>query len=234
MCEPSGGPAPFGVGEQLEFKVYFEFILGGHANMSVISIDEVDGHPCYRIVSEARSTRTVDRFYKVRDRIESWRDLEGGFSRGYNKQLREGKHRDEKRVEYKPEEGLALLYRGSSEQPETLAVEGFVLDVISAFYEVRTRELEVGKTITVNVHDIDKQYELEVEVLRKEQIEVPPGRFDCFVIEPKLQSAGIFRREGDMQIWISDDQFRMPILMKSRLYFGRVWARLIDFRRGEE
>ncbi|MDP8228378.1 MAG: DUF3108 domain-containing protein, partial [Candidatus Electryoneaceae bacterium] len=86
-------PLPFSVGERLEFKIYFEFILGGTASMSVEAIDTIDGYPCYRIASQARSTWTVDRVYKVRDRIESYRDVVGGFSRRYVKHLREGGHR---------------------------------------------------------------------------------------------------------------------------------------------
>ena len=72
---------PFKVGEKLDFKIYFEFILGGSATMAVEAVEVVDGHDCLRIVSEAKSTRAVDRIYKVRDRIATWRDIEGNLSR---------------------------------------------------------------------------------------------------------------------------------------------------------
>ena len=225
---------PFNVGERLDFKVYFEFILGGHASMSVASIDSIDGHPTFHIVSRAKSTKTVDMFYKVRDRIESWRDVEGGFSRLYIKQLREGKHKVDKRVVYAPVDSAAYLYRGSSEVPETLSVAGHVQDVLSAFYEMRTRELEVGKSVWIDIHDINKRYDLEVKVLRKEQVEVPAGKFNCLVLEPLLKSSGLFRKEGKLQIWISDDEHRIPVVMKSELYFGAVYARLIGYRLGDK
>ncbi len=198
--------------------------------MSINSIEEIDGYPCYRIVSEARSTKMVDLFYKVRDRIVSWRDVEGGFTRLYDKRIREGRYKASRRVEYKPEDGIAYYYRNNSETADTLKIDGLVYDVLSAFYQVRLYDLEVGNSIWLDVHDIDKQYRLEIVVLRKEKIKVPAGEFDCFVVEPKLMSSGIFRREGKMQIWLSDDEYKMPVIMRSKLYFGSVWAKLVSYR----
>jgi hypothetical protein len=225
---------PFHVGEKLEFKVYFEFVLGGGASMSVQGIEEIDGHRCLKFVSEARSTSTVDIMYKVRDKIESWRDIELGFSRRYAKHLREGKYSDDKLVEYKQEDSLAIMHKKTDKPGDTLAIIPPVQDIMSAFYYFRQCTLEVGKSLSIPLHDIDKQYVLEVKVLRKETIEVPAGTFDCFVVEPQLKSSGIFRREGSLQIWMTDDQYRMPVLMQSKLYFGRVWAKLVSYKRGQE
>ncbi|MBM3330001.1 MAG: DUF3108 domain-containing protein [Calditrichaeota bacterium] len=228
--EPSA--APYAVGERLDFKIYFEFILGGEANMSIKSIEEVEGKTCFQLVSEARSTPTVDLMYKVRDRIEAWCDTSGGQSRRYVKRLREGRWKDDKVVTYQPADSLALLQRKASHPPETLSVKPGVVDILTAFYEVRRRELIPGQSVLIAVHDIDKTYDLEVRVLGRERIDAPAGTFDCLVVEPLLQSSGIFRREGSLQVWLTDDEYRMPVLMKSRLYFGSVWARLVGYRRG--
>lgn len=222
------------VGERLDFKVYFEFIQGGTSTMSVDSIRFVDGYPCYHFVSTARSTRTVDMFYKVRDRVESWQDIDGGFTRRYAKRLREGRYKSDKRVAYLPDNSAAILFRKKDAVPETLSVVGKVFDVLSAFYEIRTRPMEVGSTISVELHDIDKRYTLEVRVLNRETIKVQAGKFDCFVIEPRLKSAGLFRREGSMLVWITADKNRIPVMMRSRLYFGRVWAKLTKYTLGKE
>ncbi|MFC2150535.1 DUF3108 domain-containing protein [Calditrichota bacterium] len=226
--------SPIQVGERLDFKVYFEFVLGGDASMSVKKIEKIDGHDCFHFVSEAHSTRTVDMFYKVRDKVESWQDIDEGVSRRYVKHLREGRHKDDKRVEYNPEEAGALVYKGENDgEPDTVKIEGNIQDVLSAFYDVRRYDLEIGKSVNISVHDIDKQYVLEVQVLRKETITVPAGEFECFVVEPLLMSSGIFRKEGNLQIWLTADEYKMPVLMRSKLYFGSVWAKLVGYRRGE-
>jgi hypothetical protein len=221
------------IGEELDFNIYFEFVRGGTSRMSVDSV-MIDGHSCFHFVSTARSARMVDGFYKVRDRVESWQDIEGSFARRYSKRLREGRYKSDKRVDYLPEDSLAVLYKKKDAIAETLAVKGKVFDVLSAFYEIRTRPLEVGKTISIELFDVDKYYTLEVNVLRRETIKVPAGKFDCFVIEPRLKSAGLFRRKGSMQVWITADENRIPVLMRSRLYFGRVWAKLTKYKLGKE
>lgn len=221
------------IGENLEFKIYFEFIRGGSSQMTVDSTT-VDGKPCFHFVSTAKSTRTVDTFYKVRDRVESWQDINGGFSRRYAKRLREGRYKSDRQVEYLPTDSTAVLFRTKDAAPETLSVRGKVFDVLSAFYESRTRPLEVGKSISVELHDIDKYYTLEVSVLRQETIKVPAGKFDCFVIEPRLKSEGLFRRKGSMLVWITADENRIPVMMRSKLYFGRVWAKLSNYQLGKD
>lgn len=222
-------------GERLEFNIYFEFVLGGHASMEVEGIEEVNGFSCYHIVSQARSTKTVDFFYKVRDKVESWRDIDGHFSRKFSKKPREGKHKYDRSVEYFPEDSVAYARdRKRDFATDTLIVLKHVQDVLSSFYETRTRELFVGDTLEMPLEDDGKQYEVLVLVKRKETVEVNAGKLDCIVVEPTLKTSGLFRAEGQMEIWLTDDQYHMPVLMKSKLYFGRVWAKLEKYTRGSK
>ncbi len=225
-------PHAFQVGEKLDFDISFEFVKGGTARMQVSEIADIQGNRCYHFVSTAKSTLTVDHIYKVRDQIDSWRDVEGGFTRLYKKKLREGKYKSDKRVEYFPEDSTAFMYRRTDAKPETLSVTGHVQDVLSALYDVRTFDLKVGEPIYIDLHDIDKRYILKIDVLGKERVKVPAGTFDCIIVEPLLTSSGIFRKEGAIQVWLTDDANHMPVLMKSKLYFGRVWAKLTKYDLG--
>jgi len=226
---------PFHKGERLEFNVYFEFILGGHASMAIEETVDFDGNTAFHFVSKARSAKAVDFFYKVRDRVESWWDVDGRFSRRFSKKLREGKHKYDREVNYFPENNYAIAVdRKKKNVPDTLSLQSSVQDVLSAFYKTRTYELKVGEVVGIVTEDDGKIYELQVHVLRKEQVEVAAGTFDCFVVEPRLKTSGLFRKQGQMEIWLTDDERKMPVLMKSRLYFGRVWAKLQKYDLGEE
>jgi hypothetical protein len=59
-----------------------------------------------------------------------------------------------------------------------------------------------------------------IRVLRKEQVKVPAGTFDAVVIQPIIKAKGIFSEDGQAEIWLSDDDRRMMLQMKSRLSFG--------------
>ena len=174
-------------------------------------------------------------FYKVRDRVESWWDIGGKFSRRFSKRLREGDHKYDRQVNYFPEKSYAIAVdRKKNNVPDTLSILTPVQDVLSAFYKTRTCDLKVGDVIGLMTEDDGKVYELQVHVLRKEYVEVPAGKFDCIVVEPRLKTSGLFRKEGQMEIWLTDDERKMPVLMKSRLYFGRVWAKLQNYNLGEK
>jgi len=41
-------------------------------------------------------------------------------------------------------------------------------------------------------------------------------------VEPMLKSSGIFRQKGKLTIWLTDDEYKIPILMKSKILVGSV------------
>ena len=78
------------VGEKLVYSVRYGFIRAGEASLEIAGVEEVGGHPCYHVVSLARSNSFFDRIFRVRDRVESWMDRDFLFSRRFHKSLREG------------------------------------------------------------------------------------------------------------------------------------------------
>jgi len=37
-----------------------------------------------------------------------------------------------------------------------------------------------------------------------------------------------------MQVWFSDDEYKIPVMMRSKLYFGSFWAKLESYKLGGE
>ena len=66
----------------------------------------------------------------------------------------------------------------------------------------------------------------------RERIETPAGTFDCVGIEPVLKAGGIFKSSGRLVIWVTDDERRMPVLMKSKVAIGSVSVVLVEARAG--
>jgi hypothetical protein len=67
----------------------------------------------------------------------------------------------------------------------------------------------------------------EVQILRREVVETPLGRFKTVVIKPLLKSEGVFTLSGDVFIWLTDDERRIPILIKSKVKIGSITATLV-------
>ncbi len=219
----------FGVGERLEFSVGWEFINAGTAVMEIPEMVKIDGRKCYHIVSTASSNKVFSVFFKVDDRVESFMDAHGLYSLRYDKHLREGSFKADLSMIFDQEKHLAIYDSGT----DTFEVPEYVQDVLSAFYFVRTQELIVGRSLFVDNHTDKKNYPLEVKVLRKEKVKVAAGEFDCLVVEPILQTPGIFDQKGSLTVWLTDDQAKMPVLMKSKVVIGSIVTELTGYRRGE-
>jgi len=101
-------------------------------------------------------------------------------------------------------------------------VPGPVQDALSSFYMTRFQALPVGGEISFEYHASRKTAPMEVRVLGREKVKTPAGRFQCVVVEPKLKAGGIFKNKGRLVIWLTDDERRMPVLMKSKVMIGSV------------
>jgi hypothetical protein len=223
----------FGVGERLIFDLDYSFVTAGRTVMSIDSIVEVEGYKCYRLVSTVSSNKTFDLIFKVRDRVETNIDITGIFSRRYYKQLQEGKYKDNKEVFYDQEKGKARVYKDKVLK-KVSKIEPCSQDILSSLFFFRTLDLEVGDTINVNLYDVSKSYPLKVKVNRRERIKVPAGTFDCLVVEPFLESEGMFRSKGKIELWLTDDQRKIPVQMRTYiLLIGHIDARLREYTSGE-
>jgi len=221
----SDARVPWKIGEYFQFSIDWSGLNGGSALMQVQNLTTVDGHRAWRIVTKAESNSFVSKFYKVRDRAESYVDAESLFTRRFEKHLREGSYKKDLLIRFDQASGKALYENGKSYD-----VPARVHDVLSAFYYVRTCSLPDGGTVSIPTHDNEKSYEMVVKVIRRERVEVPAGKFDCILVEPVLKSEGIFKSKGEMLVWLSDDERRIPVQVKSKVPIGSISVSLTDMR----
>jgi len=217
----------FGVGEKLSFDVGYGFINAGYATLEVVDLIEYKNRPCYLVMSKANSNKFFSSFYRVEDKVESIVDATGIFSWRFEKQLREGGYKADKAYSF-DQENHRVFYEN-----DTIDVAQYVQDALSILYYARTQKLEVGKSIYIDNFTDGKQYPLEVRVLKKETVSVEAGKFDCLVVEPLLLSSGIFKHEGRLKVWLTDDRIKLPVLMKSKVIVGSITAELTDYELGE-
>src|SRR5512132_750579 len=154
---------PWKIGEYFQFSIDWNGLNGGSSLMQVQNLHTIDGHRAYRIVTKAESNSFVSRFYKVRDRAESFIDAESLYSVRFVKHLREGGYKQDIDVRFDQDQKKAVYAGGP-----TLDVPAKVHDVLSAFYYVRTRPLAIGSTFVIPTHDNKKSYEMEVRVHKRE------------------------------------------------------------------
>ncbi|MCK4549093.1 MAG: DUF3108 domain-containing protein [Candidatus Krumholzibacteria bacterium] len=223
LVHPVPDIVPFGEGEYLVFAIQYGLIYAGDATLEVRSNAELNGRQAYHLVSVARTNKAFDIVYKVRDKHESYMDMKNLYSLRFEKHLREGKFRRDKVVEFDQVKHVAIY------PDKEVGIPPGTQDFISALYYVRTIPLEPGQAVWMPNHSDGKNYPMFVKALRREQVEVQAGKFDCLVIEPVLETSAIFENTGKLTIWITDDNFRMPVLMRSKVAVGSFEAVLKEF-----
>ncbi|MFA5353610.1 MAG: DUF3108 domain-containing protein [Thermodesulfovibrionales bacterium] len=186
-----------------------------------------------QIISRANSTAFVSMFYRVEDvviaTLRKGQSLVAGFwgvPRNYRLKTREGKQRKDKETIFDPSGRKATFINHLEPEKVDFDLDLPALDPLSCFYYIRGLPLEVGKSVYVAVFDSKKLYKAEIQVLKKEIIETSLGRFNTILIRPVMKSEGIFSRRGDILIWLTDDDKRIPVLLKTKLSVGSVKATL--------
>lgn len=218
---------PFRPGESLRFSVQYGFVKAGKAWLEVPEVMDWDGRPSWRLVARAESNGFFDKVYKVRNRIESVWDREGLFSWRYFEDRREGGFRANDTISFMPDSSQARYNDG-----RTYEIPPHVQDALSSFYFTRFQALPIGGSIQFDYHASRKSSPMEVKVLGRQRVKTPAGRFDCIVIEPVLKAGGIFKNKGRLLIWLTDDDRRMPVLMKSKVMIGSISVVLQEIKAG--
>jgi hypothetical protein len=60
-------------------------------------------------------------------------------------------------------------------------------------------------------------------------MELPDGRkVRCLVLHPVIDTRGLFSKRSDTRIWLTDDERRIPVQIRTKFPFGTITLRLKD------
>jgi len=225
---PSPSRLPFAPGEKLVYDVKYMGISTGTAVLAVLDAITINGEVVYPLLSTAQSGDFSSVFYPVNDRVESYLNVKGLYSHAIKVKQHEGKKRREKQIDFDQVAHTATQIKDG--QHEVFDIPPNVHDSLSSLYIFRTAVLTVGSSIFIDVHDSGKNWKLEVAVLGKETVTTPIGTFDTIKVQTTPRYDGIFFNKGSITIWVTDDDKKIPVQMKSKIKIGAVTTTLISRR----
>jgi len=180
-----------------------------------------------KIVSFARSNDWLSTFFPVDDRTESVLDKVGPFpgrTRNFRMLFKEGRRVRDREIRFHPQEMNALFLDHKTGEQVRIALEPETFDIYSSFYYVRHQPLKPGRSLYINVLDSKTLHRIEIRVLRRERIKVPAGEFETLVIEPMVKPEGVFEGKRGVYIWLTDDEWRIPVKAQTKVTVGSVTA----------
>lgn len=240
-CAPAAGSDSlrwrFPVGEQAVYDVTFGRLKVGKASLSVESVDTLRGTPSYRVAFELNGGTF---FYKVDDRQVSWVAPHPMRSLRFEQRLREGDYRRDRRWELHQDSSSftredldsATARFLPTESEQSVPMPADALDEISYLYLARTLPLSVGRTFRFDRYFKEDGNPVILNVLRKETVRVPAGRYDAFVVQPIIQTDGMFGQGGKAEVYIADDPSRAIVKLETSMKVGRMNMYLHEYSPG--
>ncbi len=212
--------------EKLTYDLTWTGIKAGTATQEIID----DGNSIM-VVSTVRSADWISVFFPVEDRIESSlakaEPPQLGLPNHFRMKVREGSHRRDREIIFDQKNRKAQYIDHIGGGKATIDILQNTYDAYSSFFYVRTLKLEVGKSVFVNMLDNKKLWTVEVQVIKKEKLHTILGDVNTIQVRPIMKSDGIFERKGAIDIWLTDDDKRIPVRMKTKVKIGSVTATLV-------
>jgi hypothetical protein len=206
-------------GERLDYDAKFGILNIGRAQLSVVGLDTLRGLEALHIQFVIEGGNFL---YQLHDVWDSWVALDDFTSRRFVQDHDEGGRRYRNVYDIYPDSGF---YRQEGVD-SVLPTSPLPLDDAAFFYFVRTVPLVNGERYAFNRYFKPDRNPVVLEVVGRDTLDVPAGRFDCLVVRPVIKGGGIFREKADGRLWISNDDRRLVVQIKSRFYFGSLTFRL--------
>lgn len=207
----------------------------GEASLAVEETDTVSGTEAYRLALEMEGG--IPLVYRIDDRKVSWVATDPLRTLRFEEHLRQGDYRRDRQCRMRQEAGRYSCYEEAEEgewrpleDAQDLEMPEAALDEVAFLYLVRTMPLEVGRT-----YRFDRLFEedgnpVELEVLRRETVRVPAGRFETIVVRPVIETGGLFGDEGRAEVYMTDDDRRLIVKIASTMKVGRIDMLLTEYR----
>lgn len=220
----------FKKGEKLEFRVYYDAILTGKVTAGYASLEVKDeekminGRPVYHVVGEGSSRKAFDWFFKVRDRFESFFDIDAFLPYFFMRRTREGGYVSDDDVRFDHD-----LKYASSRNARKKIPHG-IQDIISAVYYARTldySDAKMGQYYHIPFFLDDSVYVSVIQYFGKEVVKTSMGKYRCLKFKPMVATGNVFSNPYPMTLWVTDDKNHIPVMGVSAVVVGSIKMELI-------
>ena len=219
----------FKAGEILSYRLHYGFMDAGVAVLEVKPEElTVSGRKVLHVVANGYSKGSFDWFFKVRDRYETFIDKDALLPWMFVRRVNEGGYIINQDYTFNHYTNKVDVGGG-----EKIEIPTGTQDMISAFYAARNLDLsnaKEGDIFTIN-SIVDKEiWPLKIRFVGRETISCDIGKFRCVKFRPIVQKGRIFKREDDLNVWITDDKNHVPLRAQAKLLIGSVKLDIVSVK----
>ena len=218
----------FTPGEKLSYVLHYGWLNAGVATLELKEYPrEIGGRNVLHAVGVGQSTGAFKTFYKVDDRYETYFDEGGVFPYIFVRRVDEGGYKFSQDYTFMQRKGQV-----TTQEKKTFDVPAHVQDMLSAFYFARTIDFgnaKVGDVFTIETFLDNELWPLRMRYVGKETIKLRNGKYRCLKFQPVVQEGRIFKGNDDLNVWITDDANRIPVLAQAKVLVGSIKMELSGY-----
>lgn len=220
---------PFHAGEKMLYRAMWGFVNAGDAVIEVHPDALVEGVRARHFSMTTTTNSSVDLFYKVRERQDSYTDVPMTRTLQYRKKST-GAHPRDVIVTFDWTNRTATYASfGNAEKPVAILPGSF--DPLALFFVIRTHRLKAGDEIEIPITDGKKCIAVKATVEGRETLIIDGKAWETFLVVPDMERLeGVVGKKGDpsLRIWFSADERQLPVKIQSKVAVGSFVFELIS------
>lgn len=212
-------------GSEFIFRIkYFWVIPIGEATFANKGAKAYDEKKVYHLQAQASISPYLASLFKAFIRIDSYTDAEKLHSLAFLVH---------QKISGKPDEYKEIIYDQKNNIMEFEGTRRLIYphtqDCLSAIFYLQQQDFHVGKEFSLNINTNQKNYELKVKVLRRDEFEIRDRNIALWVLGATIRKRdGSPRHRSNFTVWLIDNSTKTPVLIKAMTILGQVTAKLVE------
>ena len=220
-------------GELLEYKLHYGFFNTSYASLE-IKAEKLNNETVFRATAIGKTIGLARLFFRVDDLYEALFPPEKVKPIKSIRDIYEGGYIRKAETVYDNKNKTATILNKITNEERVIKLESGYQDIISTFYFLRKHldisKLKEGDIIFVNIFFASQNYPFKMKYLGIERIKTKFGLIECLKLKPFMEAGRVFRSNEGIDLWVTNDENRIPVKVKANLRVGTIVADLTSFR----
>lgn len=218
--------------EKLVYKGYYNWgIIWVQAGWVEFSLEQSDKYPkAEKLLAVGGTLPSWDWFFTIRDTLQSHHDAETFMPYEFSRKAHEGNYHKTFDYKFNYNDSIVIgeIHRfGKYKRLDTIPLRPQTYDMLSVAWMIRELDFERYKKndlIPIRILIDSKIYELYVRYLGIDKSKIAGRRQECYVFSPLLVEGDVFKGGENMKVWVSRDEYRLPLMVEAKILVGSVKA----------
>tara|TARA_B100000700_G_scaffold226804_1_gene250337 strand:- start:44 stop:778 length:735 start_codon:yes stop_codon:yes gene_type:complete len=204
------------INKKFNYQLEFENISAGNAFISIGEDVSVE-NKTLRLKSKIKTNRFLDFFYKIRDEININMNFDDFSLIEVINKIREGKYKKHHHAIIDME-SMEII---TSQKRKPISKK--IYSPLSIIFALRNEILNNNDIYNYQVYSAGKLKDINISVIGKENIRTPYGVYEAIILSPKsIDGKSAMKNKGDMKIWLTNDEKRLPLKIELKLKHGSI------------